>query len=154
MNSAGYSNIPGGKTAQVYTLGLAGCTGIAGVARIEGGTLAGISHFDAIVDARQRENGHSPSEKFMDRFISVARKFGAEAISLSIKYAEMHRLDPNYGKLGANYDDWHFVDQLESFAEEAEDDVQVTVEPYQDPIMSHTLAVNVDRNAQAHVAFL
>lgn len=154
MNSAAYAKVPLGRMAQVYTLGLAGCTGIAGVAKIEDGTLAGMSHFDAIVDEYQREYGHNPSEKFMNRFISVARKCGAEMIKLSVHYAEIHQNDPHYGKLGPNYDDWYFLDQLESFAEEAEADVDVTIEPYEDPIMSHTLSVNVDRTAQADIAFL
>jgi hypothetical protein len=154
MNSAAYTKVPLERMAQVYTLGIAGCTAIAASAKIEKGTLAGVSHFDVIVDEDLREYGHCPSERFMNRFISVARKCGAETIKLSIKYAEMHQNDPRYGKFGGDYDDWFFLDQLESFTEEAEQDMDVTIEPYEDPIMSHTLSVNVDRNAQSHIAFL
>jgi hypothetical protein len=154
MNSAAYTKVPFGKAAQVYTLGLAGCTGVAGTAQIEGGTLAGISHFDAMVDADNRENGIGPSERYMNRFIRIARACGAEAIQLAVKYAALHHFDEHYGEYGDNYADWHFVDQLVSFAEEAEEDVNVTIEPYEDPIMSHTLAVNVEQSAKSHIAFL
>lgn len=152
MNSAAYAKVPNNRVGQVYTIGLAGCTGVAGVAQIKDGALAGISHYDALVDAQRRINGIGASERFMNQFTTVARACGARAIQFTIAYAELHRSDPNYGKFGDNYEDWHFVDQLESFAEEAEPDVTVELKPYKN-MAGSTLAANVDRGSRVSVAF-
>lgn len=151
MNSAAYIKVPEGTIGQIYTIGLAGCTGIAGVAKVENGTLAGISHFDALVDTNQREQGMGASERFMNQFIGAARRAGANTIEIFITHSDIHSTDPQYGQLGGNYDDWHFLNQLESFAAEAEEDVRVVIEPYEG-LSSHTLAVSVDRGT-AYIAF-
>lgn len=153
MNSAAYTKITKGKIGQIYTIGLGGCTGVAGVANINSGALAGVSHFDAVVDAVQRQNGICASERFMHQFVRQARAFGARAIQFVAAYDDGQKRDPNYGKKGGNYDDWHYIDQLESFAEDAEDDVGITLRPYRGMRAGHTLVANVDRRSRASIEF-
>lgn len=153
MNSAAYTKVPLDRIGQVYTVGLAGCTGIAGVANIESGALAGVSHYDAMVDAIQRPSGICASERFMHQFIRRARNLGSSAIRFTVVYDRNQQQDPNYGKYGDNYDDWHYLNQLESFAEEAESDVEATLLSYEGMDIGHTLVANVNRDSQLSVEF-
>lgn len=151
MNSAAYAVVPPETVGQVYTRGLAGCTGIAGVAEIDDGAIAGVSHFDPVVDARQRQNGVCPSEQFIFSFINAARKRGAQSIKLLVLYDSLQKTDPNYGKFGDNYDDWHFIDQLESLMDEPEEDVSISFESYEGMGTEHILTANVGADSSLEI---
>jgi hypothetical protein len=151
MNDAALVKVPTGKSAQVYTKALAGCTGIAGLAKTKDGSFAGISHYDPMVDRWQREGGASPSEKFMYTFAGQARENASEAIELVVAYDKTHQFNPEYGeKLGA-YDNWFFLDQLEAAAQYIGKDVTVTFLPYEGD--NHTLAVGIDPIHESGIDF-
>ena len=133
MNSAAHTIVPPERTGQVYTTGLGGCTGIAGAAQTAEGALAGVAHFDPLVDARQRHNGMAASEAFIQQFSRLARHLGAQATEFVVAYADINRSDPIYTGHDENapYDTWHFLRQLESLADEAEEDVSIRLTPYE-----------------------
>lgn len=142
MNDAGFVHIPANRAAQVYTESLAGCTGIAGLAKTQKGSIAGVSHFDPLVDRWQREGSTSPSEKFMYLFSAQARKNGADAVELHVVYKKSHEANPEYGQKKGPYNTWYFLDQLKTAAQYIGKDVSVTFTPYEGG--PHTLAVAID----------
>ncbi len=145
MNAARHTRVPIGQDARVYTVGLAGCTGIAAVAECDGDRLAGVSHFDPAVEARQRENGVCPSETFIHTFTRVARHLGAQSMHFLVAYDETQKRDPAYifQNAHANYADWHFLDQLESLADDNEPGVTIVYQPYQGMQQGHELAITI-----------
>ena len=78
MNDSAIVFIPKGATGRVFTDGIGGCTGVAAIAAVDGGILAGVAHFDPITDAFHRPNSSaSPTVEFMRRFIGLANGRGA-----------------------------------------------------------------------------
>lgn len=151
MDDAGLVKVPAGRPAQVYTKSLAGCTGIAGLAKTSEGSFAGVSHFDPMVDRWQREGGASPSEKFMYTFAAQARQNGAEAVELRVAYNRSHEANPEYGERKGTYGSWFFLDQLETAAQYIGKDVSVTFIPYEGD--DHTLAVAIDPSHSSEILF-
>lgn len=154
MNAAKHTRIAQDGIGQIYTTALASCTGIAGLARTDGDTLAGVAHFDAQVDASQRKGGHSASELFIRDFTKLARFMGSGAVYFNVAYWPGHVDDDAYGVRGADSSTWHFLDQLEEAAAHTDTDVTIQMQPYEDIVVGHTLAVSVDLDAQAKVEFL
>jgi hypothetical protein len=133
MNTAAHTKVAPEQIGQVYTTGLSGCTGVAGVAQTAEGALAGVSHFDPLVDGQQRQNGMSASEAFIQKFTRIARHLGAQATGFVVLYADIHQNDPLYTAHREDnpYEGWHFLRQLESLAEEAEAGVHIQLIPYE-----------------------
>lgn len=153
MNAACHTRIPRDRVGQIFTTALAGCTGIAAIGKGAKDTLAGVSHFDEMVDTDPvlRTKGACPSESFMNRFMKIGSHIGAQEFEFHIAYATMHEEDPAYGNRDINYSQWHFLDQLQTFSEGL--DVGVTFHPYEGMNNGHTLVVNVDLDAETEVQF-
>lgn len=153
MNSAGHIRVPRERIGQIFTTALAGCTGIAAIAKTEGDTLAGISHFDALVDGdpRQRTNGACASESFMNFFMKIGEHIGAQAFEFHIAYATMHETEAIYGARDKSLGEWHFLDQLQTFAERSGTDV--VFHKYEGMGAGHTLLANVALGATTSIEF-
>ncbi len=151
MNNSGLVKVPVSRSALVYTKSLAGCTGIVGLAKTAEGSLAGISHYDPMVDRWQREGGGSTSEKFLYTFAAQARQNGAKAVELLIAYNKTHQFNPEYGEKAGSYNEWFFLDQLETAATYIGKDVTVTFMPYEGG--DHTLAVGIDPSLDSGIVF-
>lgn len=149
-NSAGHTRVTQKQVGQIYTTALAGCTGIAGIAQIPDGALAGVSHFDVVVEMNQRKNGMSASEQFIHQFTRIARHLGSQAMNFLVTFDEELMHDSAYGKRDElqDYGSWHFLDQLESLAEEAEEGVSIELQPYRDISVGHTIAATVNSDGQ------
>lgn len=151
MNDAGFVNVPTGSVGRVYTKSLAGCTGIAGLAKTQDGYFAGVSHFDPVVDYWRREGGASPSEQFMYDFTAQARQNGADVVELRIAYDKSHEVNPEYGARKGDYESWFFLDQLETAAQYIGENVSVIFTPYLSG--NHTLAVAIDPAHSSEILF-
>jgi hypothetical protein len=154
MNSAAHTRVPRDKIGQIFTTALAGCTGIAAIAKTPEDTLAGVSRFDAVVDGvdGQRREGVSPSEAFLRQFMKVGTFLGAHEFELHVVYAAMHEADPTYGQRPDDYGQWHFLDQLQTFGERT--GAAVTLQPYEGIRKGHTLVANVAVDAQTSIEFI
>lgn len=140
MNAASFAVVGPGETATMSTKSLAGCTGIAGIATGPEGSLLGVSHFDPMVDRLQRihaggsggATGDSPSLRFLYDYAQKARSSEPTEIQIAIVYDQMNEHNPDYQSRKGHYETWHFLDQLQTAAEElAKQGIEVTLVPYQ-----------------------
>lgn len=133
MNHSGRLKLAEGKTGVIATSSLAGCTGVAGFAkRADGGTAQFVSHHDAISQTWHFTRQDTPVNTELYGFRYYA-KDGSEIVGplqYLVAFPATERSNPRYGQRQGSFEQWFYLDQIETTAAQLGPDAQVLFLPY------------------------
>ncbi len=119
MNSTGKMEINEEQDGLLVTSSLAGCTGVAGFAKRNDGTIATfVSHYDPLSQNYNFTKKSSPVNQDICCFHhqETHNKDAPPELYIVIGYEEGSHLNPLYGKKHGKFDEWHYVDQINTTA--------------------------------------
>lgn len=144
MNSSGRMELEQCEDGVIATSALADCTGVAGFARRRDGSVAAfISHYDPMCQHSRLTGTDSPVNQNLYSFQYQSQRDGVELDSpllYVVAYPDSAHHDLNYGQKMGVFKDWHYVDQINTTANQLSDNARVLLLPYQLMSKGHTLA--------------
>jgi hypothetical protein len=133
MNKSGRLNLKPNEKGLIVTSSLAGCTGVAGFAkRKDGSTTQFVSHYDAISQTHHFTHKDSPinSQMYGLRYEATSQGELEGSIKLLVAYPESERANPRYGLRGGSFQEWTYLEQIETTATQLGADTEVLFLPY------------------------
>lgn len=133
MNQSGRLRLGPGEIGIIATRSLAGCTGVAGFARrADGGTAQFVLHYDDISQTWHFTKQDTPINSQLYGFRYDAGR-GSEIVGplqYVIAYPASQRSNPLYGQRQGVFEQWTYLDQIETTASHLGPDAQVLFLPY------------------------
>lgn len=142
MNNTGLRVVGRGEDGIVATSGLGGCTGVAGLARSSNGRLLSfVSHYDAVTQSSFFNGGRaSPANNDIYSFLYECNSRIAQSRPIVLVAPSQNAYsNSKYGQRQGNFNQWYYLDQLETTARQISEQAQVILMPY-DRTRAHTLA--------------
>ncbi|HEX3568934.1 MAG TPA: hypothetical protein VHT70_04660 [Candidatus Saccharimonadales bacterium] len=132
MNHSGRLDLGPDEDGLVATGGLAGCTGVAGFAkRADGGTHQFVSHYDPISQEWAMTHNDSPiNQHLYGQKYRASQSELAGPVQYVVSYGDTAIHSPDYGKRVGNFDQWHYLDQIETTISQLGPEAEIAVVPY------------------------
>lgn len=132
MNASGRMTLEQGEDGIIATSSLAGCTGVAGFARRDDGTIATfVSHYDTISQTHHFTHQDSPVNSQMFGFKYDSGGELATPIQYLVAYDATTHYNPMLGDRSKSFDEWTYLDQIQNTASQLGDKAEVLLLPYQ-----------------------
>ncbi len=151
MNQSGKAELLSGQEGLLATSALGECTGIAGFAKLKDGSIRlMISHYDAMAQNSQLTGKPSPAVNDMYSFRYTSELVDGRMASTDrfdkfyvVAHPDSVKSDPNYGDKRKIFDEWHYLDQIETTISQLGDRCRVIEIPYQLSDTGHSLAAGL-----------
>lgn len=133
MNKSGRLALALGEEGFIVTSSLAGCTGVAGFARHkDGSALQFVSHYDAISQTSHFTKKDSPinSQMYGFRYDATRQVELDGPVRLLVAYPGSERENPRYGQRIGVFQDWTYLEQIETTSAQLGSDTEVLFLPY------------------------